>query len=138
MALKKINKIPVRIVQTQDMHGTKKVSVMIDVGNYLDTGGNPEIKLKKFKKLYFDTVKTAKKIFYGTSGQEEMPGSLSQGFVADDRQASASRLASAISAALMRCAISSRLARPLSLPCVAARLYQMWAWTRSGGTPRPV
>ena len=74
------NKIPVRVVQTQDMHGTKKISVLIDVGNYLNTGDNPEAKLKKFKKLYFDTVKTAKKIFYGSSGEEkkyqDLPSSL--------------------------------------------------------------
>jgi hypothetical protein len=74
------NKTPVRIVQTQDMHGTKKISVLIDVGNYLNTGENPEIKLKKFKKLYFDTVKAAKKIFYGSSGEEkkyqDLPSSL--------------------------------------------------------------
>ena len=44
---------------------------MIDVGNYLNTGENPEAKLKKFKKLYFDTVKAAKKIFYGSSGEEK-------------------------------------------------------------------
>ncbi len=80
MALNKTEKIPVRIVQTQDMHGTKKISIMIDVGNYLETGGNPEIKLNKFKKLYFDTVDSAKKLFYGTTGEEkkyqDLPSSL--------------------------------------------------------------
>ena len=80
MALNKTEKIPVRIVQTQDMHGTKKISIMIDVGNYLETGGNPKIKLNKFKKLYFDTVDSAKKLFYGTSGEEkkyqDLPSSL--------------------------------------------------------------
>ena len=80
MALNKTEKIPVRIVQTQDMHGTKKISIMIDVGNYLETGGNPEIKLNKFKKLYFDTVNSAKKLFYGTTGEEkkyqDLPSSL--------------------------------------------------------------
>lgn len=80
MALKKINKIPVRIVQTEDIHGTKKISIMIDVGNYLDTGENPETALKKFKKLYFDTVKDAKKLFYGNSNGEkkyqDLPSSL--------------------------------------------------------------
>jgi len=78
--LNKTEKIPVRIVQTQDMHGTKKISIMIDVGNYLETGGNPEIKLNKFKKLYFDTVNSAKKLFYGTTGEEkkyqDLPSSL--------------------------------------------------------------
>ena len=71
MALTKTNKIPVRIVQTQDIHGTQKISIMIDVTHYIDTGDNPEIKLKEFKKLYFDTVKSAKKLFYGTTTGEE-------------------------------------------------------------------
>lgn len=81
MALNKTEKIPVRIVQTQDMHGTKKISIMIDVKHYLGTGDNPEKKLEKFKKLYFDTVNSAKKLFYGTSSGEgkkyqDLPSSL--------------------------------------------------------------
>ena len=71
MALTKTNKIPVRIVQTQDIHGTKKISIMIDVAHYIDSGENPETKLRKFKKLYFDTVKSAKKLFYGKTGEEK-------------------------------------------------------------------
>lgn len=75
------NKVPVRIVQTQDVHGTTKISIMIDVQHYLGTVGNPEKKLNKFKKLYFNTVKSAKKLFYGTiSGEEkkyqDLPSSL--------------------------------------------------------------
>ena len=65
------NKIPVRVVQTEDMHGTKKISILLDVIHYIDTGENPEKKLTKFKKLYFDTVKTTKKLFYGTTSGEE-------------------------------------------------------------------
>ena len=65
------NKIPVRIVQTEDMHGTKKIGIMLDVAHYIDTGENSEKKLQKFKKLYFDTVKKAKKLFYGTTGEEK-------------------------------------------------------------------
>ena len=80
MALTKTNKIPVRIVQTQDIHGTKKISIMIDVAHYIDSGENPETKLRKFKKLYFDTVKSAKKLFYGKTGEEkkyqDLPSSL--------------------------------------------------------------
>jgi hypothetical protein len=78
--LSETEKIPVRIVQTQDMHGTKKISIMIDVQEYIGTEGNPEKKLTKFKKLYFDTVKKAKKIFYGSTGEEkkyqDLPSSL--------------------------------------------------------------
>lgn len=74
------NKIPVRVVQTEDIHGTKKISIMLDVAHYIDTGENPEKKIQKFKKLYFDTVKRAKKLFYGTSGKEkkyqDLPSSL--------------------------------------------------------------
>jgi len=63
------------------MHGTTKISIMIDVQHYLGTVGNPEKKLNKFKKLYFNTVKSAKKLFYGTiSGEEkkyqDLPSSL--------------------------------------------------------------
>lgn len=74
------NKIPVRVVQTEDMHGTKKISIMLDVVHYIDTGENPEKKIQHFKTLYFDTVKKAKKLFYGTSGDEkkyqDLPSSL--------------------------------------------------------------
>lgn len=59
------DKIPVKIIQTQDIHGTKKVGVRVDVGYYFDTYGDPDGKIKKFKKLYFDTVLQAKKLFYG-------------------------------------------------------------------------
>ena len=69
--MNKTEKIPVRIVQTQDMYGTKKISIMIDVKHYLDTQGNPEKKIEKFKKLYFKTVKDAKKLFYGTATGEQ-------------------------------------------------------------------
>lgn len=59
------DKIPVKIIQTQDIHGTKKVGVRIDVGYYFDTKGDPEGKIQRFKKLYFDTVSKARKMFYG-------------------------------------------------------------------------
>lgn len=60
-----MDKIPVRIVQTQDIHGNKKVGVMLDISYYLDTKGDTEEPIRKFKKLYFDTVDKAKKLFYG-------------------------------------------------------------------------
>ena len=56
-----MNKVPVRIVQTKDIHGTKKVGVMLDVTYYIDEKTNPEEKIKKFKKLYFETLKKANK-----------------------------------------------------------------------------
>jgi len=64
-------KIPVRIVQTQDIHGTKKISIRIDVGNYLNAGIDSERKIEKFKKLYFEVVNAAKTLFYGTESKKE-------------------------------------------------------------------
>ena len=55
-------KIPVKIVQTEDIHGTKKVGVMLDVAYYIesDTESNLDKKVKKFKELYFDILEKAK------------------------------------------------------------------------------
>lgn len=61
MAITKTEKIPVRIVQTQDSHGNKRVGVMLDVGYYLDSKVNPDEKVKQFKDLYFQTLEKAKK-----------------------------------------------------------------------------
>ena len=58
-----MKKTPVRVVQTQDIHGNKKVGVMLDVSYYLDAEGDKEVSIRKFKKLYFDTVDNAKKLF---------------------------------------------------------------------------
>ena len=52
---------------------------MIDVQHYLGTDGKPEKKLAKFKKLYFATVKSAKKLFYGSGDEkkyQDLPSSL--------------------------------------------------------------
>ena len=66
-----MNKTPVRIVQTQDIHGNKKVGVMLDVSYYLDTKGDDTgASIEKFKKLYFATVDKAKKLFYGKYVEE--------------------------------------------------------------------
>lgn len=65
-----MKKIPVRIVQTQDIHGNKKVGVMLDVSYYIDTEGDTDEPIQKFKKLYFDTVDKAKKLFYGKHEDE--------------------------------------------------------------------
>lgn len=55
-----MDKIPVRIVRTQDMHGNKKVGVMLDVSYYLGNKNNPEKKVSEFKEMYFDLIKKAK------------------------------------------------------------------------------
>lgn len=61
-----MQKIPVRIVQTKDIHGNKKVGVMLDISYYQDSGGDPDAKVKKFKNLYFDTIKEARKLYRAT------------------------------------------------------------------------
>ncbi len=74
------DRIPIRIVQTQDMHNTKKTSVLVDFTYYVGSSNTLEKKIEKFKKLYLYTVQSAKKLFYGPSLKEEkyqdLPSSL--------------------------------------------------------------
>lgn len=65
-----MKKTPVKIVQTQDIHGNKKVGVMLDLSYYLDATTDTEVPIRKFKKLYFGTVASAKKLFYGKYEEE--------------------------------------------------------------------
>ena len=62
------------------MHNTKKISVLVDFAHYAEDGKELERKAGEFKKLYFDTVQSAKKLFYGRSLEEEkyrdLPSSL--------------------------------------------------------------
>jgi len=55
-------KVPVKIVQIKDIHGTKKISIMLDVAYYIDTSENPDTKVRKFRDLYFELIERAKKI----------------------------------------------------------------------------
>ena len=55
-----MQKVPVKIVQTKDIHGTKKIGVMLDVVYYIESVTDPDAKVKKFKKLYIDTLEKAK------------------------------------------------------------------------------
>ena len=64
------NKIPIRIVQTQDIHKTKKISIMLDLNHY-ETNTDPEIKLKNLKEQYVDMISRAKKLFYGKTHTDE-------------------------------------------------------------------
>ena len=57
-----IEKIPVKIVQTQDIHGNKKIGVMLDVAYYIDSIDNIDYQIQEFKQLYFKTLADAKKI----------------------------------------------------------------------------
>ena len=59
--------MPVKIVQTQDKHGTKKISVMIDFSYIADSEYNLKNKLDDFKKMYFTMLDSAKKLFFGKS-----------------------------------------------------------------------
>jgi len=55
-----MQKVPVKIVQTKDIHGTKKIGVMLDVAYYIESVTDPDAQVKKFKKLYIDTLEKAK------------------------------------------------------------------------------
>jgi len=57
------NKIPVRIIEAQDIHGNKQVGVTLDISYYVETEGDPSKKVEEFKKLYFSTLSKAKKLF---------------------------------------------------------------------------
>ena len=61
-----VNKIPVRIVQSEDIHGNTKVGVMLDISYYKNTRGDPTRKINKFKKSYFETVDKAQKLYQKT------------------------------------------------------------------------
>jgi len=65
-----LQKIPVRIVQTQDMHGNKKVGVMLDIQYYQSRPNiDPDAKVKEFKELYFGTIEQANKILRTTKSK---------------------------------------------------------------------
>jgi len=65
-----MKKIPVKIIEFLD--GDKKIQeVMIDLVDTMEIEGDPVIKIEKFKKKYFDTVKKAGELFYGTKLDEK-------------------------------------------------------------------
>jgi hypothetical protein len=65
-----LQKIPVRIVQTQDMHGNKKVGVLLDIQYYQSTANiDPDAKVKEFKELYFRIIEQANKILRTTKSK---------------------------------------------------------------------
>ncbi len=76
----KVKKIPVKIVQVQDIHGTKR-SVMLDAIYYFEfeSKDNSNKKVEDFKKLYFKVVEQIKDLFYGKNDQRKyrnLPSSL--------------------------------------------------------------
>jgi hypothetical protein len=59
-----MKKIPVKIVETRDIHDNKKLGVMLDISYYHQNSSvNPDEKVKQFRELYLNTVQQAKKIY---------------------------------------------------------------------------
>ena len=74
-----MKKIPVKIVTVQDIHGTKKRSIMLDASYYFESKNNSNKKVEDFKKLYFKVVEEIKYLFYGKENQKKyrnLPSSL--------------------------------------------------------------
>jgi len=61
----KMGKIPVKIVEVTSPSGVTKKGVMLDVVDFLDLPGDAQKQLKKFEKIYFQTVEKAEKLFFG-------------------------------------------------------------------------
>jgi hypothetical protein len=57
-------KIPVKIVQVQDIHGTKNTSVMLDLNYYIESKDNSNKRVQQFKKLYDNVVKEINDLFF--------------------------------------------------------------------------
>ena len=77
MEIKK--KIPVKIVQVQDIHGRKHTSIMFDLNYYFESKDNSNKKVEEFKKLYDNLVKEMKNLFFEKDEQrkyQNLPSSL--------------------------------------------------------------
>ena len=61
-----MKKIPIKIVE-YTINGKTRKNVMIDMINTYDIDGNVEIKIKNLKKKYFEIVKKAEKLFFGSN-----------------------------------------------------------------------
>jgi hypothetical protein len=72
-------KIPVKIVQVQDIHGRKHTSIMLDLNYYFEAKDNNNKKIEEFKKLYDNVVKEMKNLFFENDEQrkyQNLPSSL--------------------------------------------------------------
>jgi hypothetical protein len=73
-------KIPVKIVQVQDIHGKKHTSIMLDLNYYFESKDNSNKKVKEFKNLYDNAVEEIKYLFYGKDNNQKkyrnLPSSL--------------------------------------------------------------
>ena len=65
-----MNKIPIKIVELSSPSGETAIDVMIDIYDYGDIE-NPQQKIKKFKKKYFEIVKKAEKLIYGKGDEKK-------------------------------------------------------------------
>ena len=61
-----MTKIPVKIVELTSPSGKSAVDVMIDMYDYNEIE-NVQKKIKKFKKKYFELVKKAEQLFFGSN-----------------------------------------------------------------------
>ncbi len=61
-----VAKIPIKIVELTSPSGKSAVDVMIDVYDYNEVE-NAQEKIQEFKKKYFELVKEAEKLFFGTN-----------------------------------------------------------------------
>jgi len=59
-------KIPVKIIQVTSPSGDTKKGVMLDSSYYFEMNEDARAKIKEFEKLYFETVKIADQIFFGS------------------------------------------------------------------------
>jgi len=60
----KTTKVPVKIVQVKDIHGTKKTGVMLDFNYFFESKDNSNKKIQEFNKLYDEIVKEINDLFY--------------------------------------------------------------------------
>ncbi len=64
-------KIPVKIVQLQDIHGTKYTGVMLDFNYYFESTDNSNKKVEEFKEVYDKVIEEIKYLFYGKNNQKK-------------------------------------------------------------------
>jgi len=65
-----MKQIPVKIIEITSPSGQTAKEVMLDVYDYYEMEGDVQKKIKDFKKLYFETVTKAEKLFYGNKDKK--------------------------------------------------------------------
>lgn len=59
------SRIPVEIVLTEDVHGTKKIAIVMDLSHYMAESAAAQERIRAFKEGYSEMLKTARKIYAG-------------------------------------------------------------------------